>query len=140
VAMVQLVADDVPPGVGSSAAQRASQEARADRPRERAGLQKGDVFRRIDCEPIDSFAYIFRIVSVRPVEQLAVKVERQGPKIVLNATPASDAGQDSDRSAMAWPTRPGRFEHPHNLRAILRACFRQSASGASELERHNRDS
>ncbi|MCU4180240.1 RIP metalloprotease RseP [Bosea sp. BH3] len=55
---------------------------------ERGGLKAGDVVISIDGQPIESFADMQRIVSIRPEENLAVTVDRSGSQVTLAVVPA----------------------------------------------------
>lgn len=55
---------------------------------ERGGLKAGDVVISIDGQPIESFADMQRIVSIRPEESLAVTVDRSGSQVTLAVVPA----------------------------------------------------
>jgi regulator of sigma E protease len=56
---------------------------------ERAGLQPGDLFLRIDSEEIERFEQIRRIVQLAPGQTLEIVVRRDGREITLTAIPDS---------------------------------------------------
>lgn len=61
---------------------------------EAAGLQPGDVFKRIDGAAIERFEDVQRIVGLRPDVRLEIVVLRDGREVTLHATPALEEIED----------------------------------------------
>lgn len=59
-----------------------------------AGLRIGDRIAAIDGNPIGRFEDVARIVSIRPLERLDVRVERDGRPVDIVATPHADMMHD----------------------------------------------
>lgn len=53
----------------------------------RAGLQAGDLVRKVEDREVKSFGDLQRLISVRPSEALPVTIERGGTTLVVTVTP-----------------------------------------------------
>lgn len=53
----------------------------------RAGLQAGDLVRKVEDREVTSFGDLQRLISVRPSEALPVTIERDGATLVVTVTP-----------------------------------------------------
>ena len=62
---------------------------------EKAGIEPGDILRRIDGVEIERFEQVRRIVQMAPGRRMAVVVERAGRRVELHAIP--DAVEQTDR-------------------------------------------
>jgi regulator of sigma E protease len=60
-----------------------------------AGFQTGDIVLAINGKPVDDFADMQRFVSESAGDKLAIKVDRKGSQLVLEATPALKEVKDN---------------------------------------------
>ncbi len=60
-----------------------------------AGFKAGDIIRKIDGAPVDSFTEVLRAVSAAPGRQLTVEIDRGGAPYTLQVTPERQEVSDN---------------------------------------------